>query len=670
MKPSLSALALFAIASATLHAQSYKPPEAFPVAKEVMAEIGQKTKRLDEMLRILRKQGVPDVLLVDVEVYHRAATLIVEHNEFFQKDSASWTLAVLDRGMLRANLLAGGDKPWLGDRLDLVAGGLTVARAYRSRIDGSIQPFAVTYPVGFGKDPKKKWRIDVELHGRDNGLTEVKFLHAHRGDKAPDADHEFVKISIYGRGNNAYRWAGETDVFEAISRFLASAQAAGQAPLLDPSKIVLRGFSMGGAGTWHLGLHFPDRWAAIGPGAGFTTTHGYVAKLPNKLPDYQEACLHIYDAVDYATNAFNVPVVAYSGAEDPQKKAADNIEAILKKAGINMVHLIAPDLKHTFPAEWFKKANEQYTKFADRQRSEYPELINFTTYTMKYPGCNWAEILGMDRHYEKAQVLAAHAEAGYVLKTQNIQSLRLTMADFTGSVVDILIDDQKLKAKPVQAPTGVFNVFLQRRGKAWTPVLSQRLLVQQNQRPRKIQGLQGPIDDAFTDSFLCVRGTGKPWHEAPQKLADARLERFGQEWSKYWRGSLPVKDDTDVTNEDIATRHLVLFGDPSSNSLIGQVLDGLPLEWTKDNVVLAGQKSGADRHLPVMIYPNPLNPARYVVLNSGHTIPTGDYEKTNALFFPRLGDYAVLRAAAGDEPLPADVVTAGLFNDEWAMERK
>ena len=41
-------------------------------------------------------------------------------------------------------------------------------------------------------------------------------------------------------------------------------------------------------------------------GAGFTTTRGYVKGLPEKLPSYQEACLHIYDAVDYAENAFDM----------------------------------------------------------------------------------------------------------------------------------------------------------------------------------------------------------------------------------------------------------------------------------------------------------------------------------------------------------------------------
>ena len=40
---------------------------------------------------------------------------------------------------------------------------------------------------------------------------------------------------------------------------------------------------MGGAGTWHIGLHQPGKFCVIGPGAGFTTTRGYVADLPETL---------------------------------------------------------------------------------------------------------------------------------------------------------------------------------------------------------------------------------------------------------------------------------------------------------------------------------------------------------------------------------------------------
>src|SRR5262249_28259899 len=82
-----------------------------------------------------------------------------------------------------------------------------------------------------------------------------------------------------------------------------------------------------------------------------------------------------------------------------------------------------------------------------------------------------------------------------------------------------------------------------------------------NTARKKQPGLQGPIDDAFTAPFLCVRGTGEPWNAAVQAWSDARLSRFADAWRRYFRGELPVKNDTAVTPEDIRRCNLILFGD-------------------------------------------------------------------------------------------------------------
>jgi hypothetical protein len=171
------------------------------------------------------------------------------------------------------------------------------------------------------------------------------------------------------------------------------------------------------------------------------------------------------------------------------------------------------------------------------------------------------------------------------------------------------------------------------------------------------------------DSFLCVRGTGEPWHKEMQQFADASLERFAAEWDRYLRGELPIKDDTAVTPEDLASKHLVLFGDPGSNRLLAQALSGpslLPLVWDRENVSLAGLTGPAASHVPVLIYPSPFAANRYVVINSGHTFHAADFQGTNARLFPRLGDYALLKPAPGkDDPLAAEVKGAGLFDDFW-----
>src|SRR5579871_116668 len=420
-----------------------------------------------------------------------------------------------------------------------------------------------------------------------------------------------------------------------------------------------------------MGLHFPDTWSVIGPGAGFTETHGYVKDLPEKLPPYIERCLRIYDAVDYADNAADVPIVAYAGADDPQLQAALNIEAKLKKSDLKMTLLKAPGLKHAFPPAWQEKAEAEYAKYASpgKGRKEYPDRVWFTTYTTKYSSCDWVEILGMDEHYHRAKVDAKRNSDGFTIKTTNVRALKLTLPPNERDPQKILIGDEVI-AKPIPTANG-YIICLEQQGGKWVSVLQQKIVTDRLRKMQKVSPVQGPIDDAFTDSFLCVRGTGVPWNPAIQKYADADLDRFATEWARYYRGRLQFKNDVEVNETDIVSKNLILFGDPGSNTLIAQVLDGLPLRWTKQSIVFDGKTYDAASHVPVMIYPSPINLNRYVVLNSGHTFHAADFLGTNALLYPRLGDYAILKSTpTATDPLANEVIAAGLFDDFWKLPGK
>jgi dienelactone hydrolase len=663
--PSFAAMSLFFGALLLVSAQ-YAPPPSVKPSKDTLGKIEDLTKKLDENVRLFRRERVQDPILSDIEIYLKAATWITQHNEFYDKDSGEWTVEALERGLLRATLSKQGQFPWF-ERT-----GSAVIHGYRSRIDGSVQPYAVTLPADYGKNQVKKWRLEVVLHGRNNSLTEVSFLHQFNGDNPAPKDQDYIRLDVYGRGNNAYRWAGERDIAEAVEHFVAVEQKMNRAVLIDNKRYVLRGFSMGGAGTWHMGLHRPDYWCVISPGAGFTTTHGYIKGLPAELEPYQEACLHIYDAVDYAENAFNVPVVAYGGENDPQLQAARNIEVRLKKLDLSMKLLVAPGLEHKFPEEWQKKMAEARNEYIAKGREDYPSRVQFVTYTLKYPECFWVHIWEMGRHYDKAFVDAERVEDGFKITTRNVRVLRLRMWDgATRQAITVQIDGQSVTAQPYEPTPNSpsLYVYFERRDDRWKAVLPQKVQTEQFRNPRKVNNYQGPIDDAFTSPFLCVRGTGKPWHENTDEYARANLERFRKEWSKYFRGELPVKDDVEVEALDKASRHLILFGDPSSNSLIAQALDGLPFKWTKDKITWGGKDYAANEHVPVLIYPSPLSPVHYIVLNSGHTFHAADFEGTNALLYPRLGDYAVLKLKGdGKEPLAVEVKTAGLFDDLWKIK--
>ncbi|MCI0701489.1 MAG: hypothetical protein L0241_10445, partial [Planctomycetia bacterium] len=548
------------------------------------------------------------------------------------------------------------------------APGKWVLRAYRSDIDDSIQPYAVLLPHDYGKDPKKKWRLDIVLHGRDSSLTEAKFIATH-GTTAKDApkDLGYIQLEPYGRGNNAYRWAGETDVFEALDNFRRRILAS-PGPLpptsVDDKRIVLRGFSMGGAGTWHIGLHRPFDFVVIGPGAGFTTTHGYVGNLPKELPDYQEKCLRIYDAVNYAENVFNVPVVTYSGEKDPQKKAADNIENALKnfKEPFKFTHLVAPDLEHKMPKDWQDKAETEYRKFADKGRPT-PERVRFVTYTTRYGDFGYGTVMALDEQYRKAVVDGTFTAKKWELKTENVRAIRPSF-DFSGVVPEALfVDGQKVEIDRL-------TILVKRDGK-WTAERLMAWLSDHTKAPVKRSSIQGPIDDAFRSRFVVVEPTGEGWHPAPGKYAGAEVAQFAKVWDRYFRGTVPLGKAADYKPESIFP-NLVLFGDAQSNPLIAKVLPKLPITWTKDKLVVNGVEYDPKTHVPVLIYPNPLNENRnYVVINSGHTFKEADLKGTNALLYPRLGDWAVIKPTPTDkDPAAYEVVAAGLFDENWQFPKK
>lgn len=219
-----------------MHAQ-FDPPKVKPPDEATIKLI---TDRLVTLRNAVGKavKVKPDVA-PDLDIYVKAITWIVHHNEWLVNDAGKQTLAVIEQGIKRAEAVQAGQTPWLEQS------GKTHVRAYRSAIDGSVQPYAVWLPADYGKDPKKIYRVDIMLHGRDSTLTEVKFLNGHNGRDTPTGQ-DFVQIDIYGRGNNAYRWAGEGDVFEAFDDFKQrEAQRYGRS-MVDDQRVVLKGFSMGG----------------------------------------------------------------------------------------------------------------------------------------------------------------------------------------------------------------------------------------------------------------------------------------------------------------------------------------------------------------------------------------------------------------------------------------
>ena len=140
-------------------------------------------------------------------------------------------------------------------------------------------------------------------------------------------------------------------------------------------------------------------------------------------------------------------------------------------------------------------------------------------------------------------------------------------------------------------------------------------------------------------------------------------------WRKQFRGEARVKHDTDVTDADIAATQ------PRSSAATRTATPSSPKSptssrssGTTDGIKLGDETFPADHHVPVLIFPNPLNPKRYVVLNSGFTFREYDY-LNNARQVPKLPDYAIVDIS---KPItsraPGDIAAAGFFNEHWELK--
>ncbi|MEJ7609423.1 MAG: hypothetical protein WKF37_24895 [Bryobacteraceae bacterium] len=188
-----------------LMAQERAPVPPFLPSVAEIERVREKMRELQSQLSRIKKSGD---LHADVEIYLKAADWILRHpEEFYSKAYYDNTLAVLDRGLARAQELGAGKPSWT------TAKG-RISRAYRSRIDGSVQPYGLLIPESY--DSQKPARLDVVLHGRAATMNEVSFLFGHDSPKPLPTGLDHLSLEVFGRTNNAYRWAGETDIFEAL----------------------------------------------------------------------------------------------------------------------------------------------------------------------------------------------------------------------------------------------------------------------------------------------------------------------------------------------------------------------------------------------------------------------------------------------------------------------
>ena len=628
------------------------PRAAAPAYIPTETELAQIKSRLDELnaaISALKAAKADDDLVVDAESYAWTVGNVVRvPGAFIDRTYVNKCMTVLSDGLRRAQQIKDGSAAW-----PKLTGSLH--RGYRSFVDGTAQSYTISIPASY--DPAKPTPLYVYLHGRsqfdpDMGLGEVGGNDQPRGGGGGGGGGQnYIRVNAFGRANNSYRWAGETDIYEAIASIKKRYN-------IDPERIILAGFSLGGAGSWQIGLHHPDMFCGLEVDAGVIGSRLTMAGL---TPTERAAQSTYGIMIDHALNAWNVPLVAYAGANDAQLLSSTNIRKQLVQEGytvdqlstyvgkgrdINALFLATPGQGHSHASGETQRLIDEFNAANFKRGRVAPDHIRFITYTTRYNTDYWVTVDGLQHHFDRASV-DAQRDAGktiYTIKTSNVSALRLSDMSGAGSIT---IDGQTVSFGNRSELSFVCD------NGHWRNDSLVGL--------RKQHGLSGPVNDAFMDAFLCVSPSARGYSPIADERAASELDRFSKMFTRDFLGDARTKPDSAITARDIANNNLILFGDPASNSVIARVADKLPIKWTKDSIVVGNKTYSAADHVPVLIYPNPLNRNRYIVINTG--LVTGNFNSGGGY-----GDYAILKLTkASTRPVATEIADGGVFDESWKL---
>ncbi len=212
---------------------------------------------------------------------------------------------------------------------DIIAGlSGFVRQAYRSELDGSLQPYLIKIPRQL--EPGHTYPLIVYLHGSASTEEDIRgfdFL-------IPD---DCFGLGPFGRGPST-SWCvddAQTDIAEAVAAVVASYP-------IDPERIILTGFSMGGYGVLRTWLESPQTWRALAVLSG--EPHPMSGAFPaDRCPDLR---------TDGRTDTFEgIPIFIYHGDAD-RNCPYETMQAFagrLGRAGAAVTFVTGRGLGHAAP---------------------------------------------------------------------------------------------------------------------------------------------------------------------------------------------------------------------------------------------------------------------------------------------------------------------------------
>jgi predicted esterase len=580
-------------------------------------------------------------------------------NDFVQAER-DWTFvrAQLETAAQWARRLAAGDDPYRQ------ATGVLV-KAYRSEIDGTLQPYAVRLPQSYRRD--RAWPLVVDLHGAyANHRFDMRRVFG-QSNRAGETDHEatrnalplpevdMIVVTAYGRGElSGYAGLGERDVLDVMA-------AVQRAYTIDPDRVYLTGYSMGGEGTWQIGLHYPDLFAAIVPVCAVSDPVRIVQKeMARGGGGWDRALLDLGSPLNLAENALNQRVFIYHGAADTTVPVADS-RAMAERyrqlgwLGKNVLYDELPGVGHAAWVPAYRDAR-LFSLLAPIRRQSFPRRVVYRTVSPRYREAYWLRIDAIAHGLTVAELTGEQDGRLFEIRPSNVSgfSLRLDERQVPPDrSIMVRVAGNDVYRGPARPPLS----FAFRDGRWATTATPAAMTIPDHAQP-------GLFSKSLprTRAHVYVFGTmgSDPITATARRVAE-RLANWGEGAKVSWT----VKRDRDLTDGDLARFDLVLIGGARINQIVARMAGKLALSDGPDALVADEVRLTEPDRAYRLVAPNPLAPDHCVVIFGAETEigfahlerevpdPTRPASETNL-------DYILV---AGD----GKVRLAGVFRDEWRI---
>ncbi|MEA4884114.1 MAG: prolyl oligopeptidase family serine peptidase [Clostridia bacterium] len=530
-----------------------------------------------------------------------------------------------------------------------------------SRNDGSVQKFSVVPPANF--DPAAKYGLILTLHGAS---VECQGQAACYSPK----DWAYV-VAATNRREFGFDWQdwGRLNALETLDEAM-------KAFSIDPNRVWLTGHSMGGHGTWNIGLQYPDKFAAIAPSAGWNSFETYVpfslrqdcAFAPPELLAIQQSVERGNNSLAIMENAANLPAYVLQGSADDDVPVDHARRAVqtLRWLGSEVQYCEKPGLPHWWDEEGPGTACVDYPELMDflktHTRNPVPTRVVYKTTDLGINnGAYWAWIDKQTKVFHESIIDARSVAPNRIaVSTDNVAQFTL---DLKEGLVGLGIVDLVVDGETIPMTLGQYGPVTLHRTDGGKFTLGRVAATRFEKTPEMF----GPIRAAYFSPFVLVYGTRGSEDETNVTLSLARLQ--AQRWWRQGNGYTRIIPDTAVTDDIIANYNLILFGGPNINSFTTRISEGLPVKIDGQRIELGNHAYAHDNLSVRFVYPNPLNPKRYVVVNAGTSID--GLKMTELVNIIRssapLPDYVIYGEKAWVKGW-SGFLAAGFFDNRWQVD--